>query len=215
MAMVGADLGEAIRSEMGFPLPVSSQLLGWGDALVSYLQTGIVTHVAGSVMGTAPSGGGALINGTATNGIISGLTGAAFASAVSGSAGYPGISGELQSYCNEIVDHIQTFGLVEFAPGTITGTCTNSSSSAGGLANGAGSGGLITNLDGTALASAIHSSVGYPGGVSGPLTLFCNALMNYIMANAEVSYASGTVTAICPSGGGSITNGAGANGIIS
>lgn len=136
------------------------------------------------------------------------------ATLVSAQAGYPGISSELQTYCDEIVDHIQSQGLVEFTAGEITGNCTNSPVSPGALAGGGGTGGEIIGLDGTVLANNIHTAVGYPGGVSTPLIQFCTAITTYIMDNAVVTYAPGSVTGSCPAGGGSLGAGTGIGGTI-
>lgn len=219
MPLVGSDLANQIRGDMGFPTPTSSQLIGWGGAVVQHIQTGIVEHASGDVTGTVPASGGPLSNGAATNGVISGLSGSGLASLVSAQAGYPGVSPQLQSYCEEIVNHIQNVGLVEFDPGNITGICTNTITPGGPvpgtLTAGAGIDGVITSLNGPQLADNIHSAVGYPGSTSGPLIQFCTALTTYIMDNAQVEYASGSVTGTCPAGGGSLQNGAGLGGIIS
>ena len=83
------------------------------------------------------------------------------------------------------------------------------------MSGGAGSGGTITGLDGSTLATAIHNSVGYPGSVSSELIAFCTSFTDYIMDNASAEYTSGNVTAICPAGGGSISAGSASGGTIS
>ena len=211
MAMLGADLATSIRVAMAFPEPNSEQMLGWGNAIVQHVQTGSVDNASGTVTGTVPPNGGPLQDGAATNGIISGLSGSTLASLVASEAGYPSVSAELSTICEEIVFHIQGFALVEFAAGSITGTCTNTTTTAGTF-TGTGSGGTLSGMNGGGLANAIHTAVGYPGSVSAKLTQFCSAIVNYIEANAEVSYS--TVTGTCSAGGGSLIGGTASNGTI-
>lgn len=216
MAMTGAGMAEAIRVAMGFPLPVSSQLTGWGNGVVGHIQSDAeVSHSSGDVTGTCPPSGGPLTGGAADNGAISGMTPGDMATEVMTEAGYPSVSSELTAFCEEIVDHIETFGVVEFGSGDITGTCTNTPVSPGSLAAGEGSSGFIKDLDGDTLADSIHTAAGYPGVTSTPLKNFCNAIVDYIMDNAEVTYSSGDVTGTCPAGGGPLTAGAASNGAIS
>lgn len=218
MAMTGAGMAERIRSDMGFPLPVSTQLTGWGTGVVTHIQAAaIVAHAPGTVSGTAPPVGGPLAAGAAagapgTN--ISGMSGSTMASLVQAAAGYPSVSSQLLTFCNEIVSHIETFGQVDFSSGNITGTCTNTLLSPGPLTGGAGSGGVISGLSGSTLASAIHSAVGYPGGVSSQLIAFCSAVVGYIQDNGVAAYAASSVNGTCPAGGGGLIAGVGAGGTI-
>jgi len=217
--MTGVGLADKIRSDMGFPIPVSTELTGWGSGIVTHIKLGsLVAHASGTVSGTAPPAGGPLSSGIATGtpgANISSMSGATMAGLVQIGAGYPSVSSELSTFCDEIVSHIQTLGQVDFASGEITGTCTNTVLSPGPLTGGAGTGGIVSGLNGDTLATAIHNAVGYPGAVSTPLKLFCNAITDYIEANASVAYASGAVTVTCPIGGGGLINGAGAGGLIS
>jgi len=216
MAMTGAGMAEAIRVAMGFPLPVSTQLNGWGTGVVGHIQgSATVDHLPGDVTGTCPGSGGALTGGAADDGTIFGMVAATMASAIETAAGYPSVSTELTKFCTEIISHIQGSGVVEFGSGDITGNCTNTALSPGDLEGGAGANGFIKSLDGPTLALAIHNSVGYPGGVSTPLTQFCTAIVDYIGANAVASYSSGNVTGGCPAGGGALEFGGGTNGVIS
>ena len=211
--LVASAMADAIRSAMGFPTPVSAQLTGWATGVISEIHNAKVNNIAGTITGvTAP--GSPLSAGAGVGGIISAMSPSSMASSVQAAAGYPSVSSQLSTFCAQIVLHIQTMGTVTFAAGHITGTCTNTPLSPGPLVAGAGSGGKIIGLSGSTLASAIHAAVGYPGGVSAPLTNFCTAMVNYIMTNADVSYASGSVTGTCPTGGGPLSNGAGANGTI-
>ncbi len=213
MAMTGAGMAERIRSDMGFPLPVSQQLIGWGTGVVTHIQNAaLVNHASGLVTGTAPPSGGPLSSGAADQGLISSMTGSTMADLVEVNAGYGFVTSQLLTFCNEIVSHIESLGRVEFSSGDITGTCTNTAISPGPLSGGAGTDGFIKLLNGPVLAAAIHAAVGYPGSVSTPLIEFCTAVVGYIMDNAEVTHT--TVTATCPAGGGAITSGTGVNGTV-
>jgi hypothetical protein len=124
---------------------------------------------------------------------------------------YPSPTTELSAFCAQIALHVMTSGLVSFASGDITGTCTNTPLSPGPLAGGAGANGKISGLSGSTLATLVQAAVGYPN-VSAPLTAFCTAICNYIMANAVVSYT--TVTGLCPTGGGPLSLGTGIGGTV-
>jgi hypothetical protein len=212
--MVPSAMADSIRSSMGFPTPVSAQLTGWATGIIGELTGhGLVNNATGTITGTCAPGS-PLSSGAGAGGLISGLSGSRMATSVEGSAGYPSVSSELSAFCAQIVLHIQTAGIVTFTSGGITGTCTDTPLSPGPLVGGAGSGGKISGLSGSVLASAIHGAAGYPGSVSTPLTNFCTAIVNYIMANASVSYASGSVTGLCPTGGGSLSAGTGVNGTM-
>lgn len=211
--MIPSIMADFIRSSMSFPLPVSTQLLGWSTAIINELQTfGKVNNASGTITGTVPPSGGPLVNGAGSNGLISMLQATRLASAVVSSAGYPFTSTQVSQVCVEIVSHIQTLGTVSFATGNIQGVCTNSPITPGTLSGGTGVNGTISGLDGTILANAIHTSVGYPGMTSIKLIQFCTAIVSYIMANADVSYS--LVTGTCSAGGGSLIVGSASNGTI-
>lgn len=218
--LVPAALAERIRSEMGFPTPVSAQLLGWATGVIGEITANAkVNNAPGTITGTVPPAGGALISGAGMMGLISAMVGSSMATKVVAAVPYPFVSTQLTKFCVEIVSHIQTLGTVNFDAGNITGICTNAILPPailvpGSLTNGAGAMGYIIGLNGPVLAAAIHASVGYPGSVSTRLTQFCTAITGYIMDNAVVTYASGTVTGTCPGGGGSLGSGAGSNGTI-
>lgn len=212
--LVPADLADFIRTSMGFPTPVSIELTGWATGVIGEITSNArVNNASGTITGSCPPGG-SLSGGAGVDGLISSMSSSDMASRVVAAATYPFISARLQTYCDQIVSHIQTFGIVTFASGDITGSCTNTPLSPGSLAGGAGMNGMISGLDGTVLANAIHSAVGYPGTTSVRLTEFSTAIVTYIMNNAQVSYASGNVTGTCPAGGGSLSGGTGVNGTI-
>ena len=213
--MTAADMADAIRSAMGFPTPVSAQLQGWAQGVIEEITTSaLVNNATGTVSGTAAPVPGPLSAGSASGGLISGMSGSSMASKVANYAGYPSASAELIAFCTEIVSHITSMGTVDFASGNITGICTNTPITPGTL-TGAGSGGTISGLSGSTLASAVHGSAGFPGSTSAKLTQFCTALVNYLIANAEVSYSMGSVVGVCTPGGGPISAGTAIGGTIS
>lgn len=212
--LVANDLATAIRTGMGFPTPNSAQLVGWSSGVISHLiSAGIVNFAPGTITGST-SPGGSLSSGAGSGGIVSGLSGSAMAPLVASGAGYPGVSSILQIYCNQIAIHIMT-GLVTFDPGNVTGSCTSTPLSPGPLVSGAATNGKLNGLSGPTLANLIHSAVGYPGSTSSKLIQFCTAICNYLMANASVTFLTGTVTGVCPPGGGPLSAGAASGGMFS
>lgn len=214
MSMSPPSMADLIRSTMGFPTPVSSQLLGWASGVIQEITSNaLVSNLPGTITGTTAPGS-SLSNGAGMGGLIAGMSGGSMASKVVAAVPYPYTSTQLTAFCNQIVLHIQSLGMVNFDSGNITGTCTNTPLSPGPLVAGAGSNGKIIGLSGPTLAAAIHAAVGYPGGVSLRLIQFCTAIVSYIMDNAAVSYATGTVNGLCPPGGGPLSAGAGVGGTI-
>lgn len=211
--LVIADFAQVMKNSLGFgAFATTSETTGLADAIISHLGTsGIVTHASGTVTGLCPAGS-PLQNGAATGGVISGLVPATLASLMQVKMGKPNVSSQLSGFATAFTTHLMT-GLVNFAAGDITGDCTNSSESPGILANGAGTGGTITALDGSAFALLIASGLGQPN-VSSELQQFADDVVSYIQDNAEVTYSAGSVTGIAPSGGGPLSAGAGAGGQI-
>lgn len=210
--LVYTDMADFIRTSMGFSPPTSTQLKGWSNGICTHLITqGLCNIAPGLVTGICPAGG-SLINGAATNGLIVGLDYTVLAPLVVGFAGYPFPSTILLAFCQQIVIHIETLGRVSFASGNITAICTNTALSPGSLSAGAGTNGVISGLDGTILATAIHGAAGYPGSVSTKLIQFCTAVCDYLMTNASVTFLPGTVTGSCPIGAGPLSAGAAVGG---
>lgn len=217
MAMVGADLAEAIRVAMGFPLPVSSQLSGLASAIVSHLSsTSVVSFAPGSVTGVAPLPPAppfpALQTGAASNGLIVGPTGAVLAPLVQSMAGYPSVSAELLGMCTAICTHYTTKSKVAFATGKVVGVCTNTLITPG-VFTGTATDGTLSGLVGDDLADEIHAAAGFPGSTSAPLKAMANAITTYILANAVAL--GGVMTGVAPAPSGPITAGAGTGGTVS
>lgn len=98
--IVGAAVAADVQAGAGYP-GISSELSGFGSGLASYVQANaIVTYT-----GPGPS--------FFTGGTISGLVGAAFASVLQGSMGYPSVSSELLGMATAITDHIVANAEVE------------------------------------------------------------------------------------------------------
>lgn len=162
MALSGSGLAEEIRSAMNFPSPTSTQLIGWATGIVEEITTnGMATF--GTIAGPHP---------------ISGLTGSSMAGKVANYAGYPGVSAQLLNFCTAIANHIMTNGVVTYAgpppaPPAIPPSAAWYT------------GGTISGLSGSLMASDVASAVGFPG-VSAPLLNKCTAIANHIMTNAQV-----------------------------
>lgn len=214
MAMTGFGLAERIRSDMGYPAPVSKQLIGWGTGVVEHIQkAAIVNHLPGTITGVTAAGSSLAAGAGLPAGIISAMSGSEMAELVVRYAGYGSVSEQLRCFCGEIVRHIETQGKVKFDSGNITGQCTSTLLSPGPLV-GAGNSGDVVFLSGVILANNVHSHCGYPGSVSQLLIKFCTAVTNYIMENADVSYKNGQVTGVCPPSAGPLAAGTGINGKI-
>jgi len=212
MAMDATALAEEIKEAIGqSPEPTSKKNKEMAKDIVNHLKTAIVNHaIPGSVTGTAGAPGGPLANGAATGGVITLVP----ADLIGRFVATFGISTpEIIGMATAITTHVMT-GLVEFASGTITGTCTHTPLNPGPLVGGAGSGGEITGLEGSTLATLMASLMAKPG-ASEELEKMCTAIVDHISSNAEVTYTSGTVTATCPAGGGPIAAGIAAVGTIS
>ena len=213
MSMNATAMATAIQVEMGFPSPPSEELIGWSSGLIAGLTAASFSNPPGTIVGICDPGGPLLL-GAGTLGVITGMIPATIASDIAEGAGYLGVSSQLSSFCAQIVTHIQTLGLITFEPNSVIGVCTNTPISPGAMI-GKASGGKISGLSGSVLAAAIHSTVGYPGVVSGSLTSFCTGMVNYIMDNADFAYPDGQVTGACPPGSGPLSGGTGVQGVIS
>lgn len=198
----------AVLDKDGAPIATTDQMKTYAEAVITTLQTGIVSHITGTVNGvTAP--GSPLVAGAALGGLVANLLPTTWASIVSG--GNPLANpAMLVTDSTQSTAYLTSSCLVNFIAGTITGTCTNTPVSPGPLAAGAGTGGLILGLVGAAWAAAVMPPSGNP-----ILTQnLYNAIAGYIMTNAEVEYASGGIIGTCPAGGGPLVAGTGVGGTI-
>lgn len=126
------------------------------------------------------------LNGSATFGNmqsghpISGLSGAAMAGfIIAASAGfYPNVSTQLLNFCTAVANHITSNGTVEYsgpppAPPAVPPSAAWFT------------GGTVSGLDGSAMATEVAASVGYPS-VTPELIGFCTAIADHINNNAQV-----------------------------
>lgn len=222
MPMVGSDLADFIKSNMGFDqYPMSNQLAGISNDIVNHLKTGTVSNLPGTVTGTAPPTGGLLgsslppvpgPDGAATNGVIvlvpADLQGRFVATFGQSTPQILALATTLSSFF--------ITGVADFAKGNITGNCTNVAVPApapGPLLLGMGVNGTIKSLVSSTLASNLAAAFGQPS--SNPkLDGLAAAITDYVSNNATLAYAIGSVVAICPAGGGPITLGAATGGTI-
>lgn len=208
MPLKDAALAVEIKDSLGFgALETSGKNSDFAGGIVKHIKTGIVAFAPGTITGNAPSSGGPLSNGAGKGGKIAlipagleGLLAAAFGA----------VTPEIKGMANAITTHIVTAGSVTFKSGSITGTCSNSSSSPGVLA-GAGANGIIEGLNGAALAALMASGI-KQGAPSPQLLKMCDAICKHIMTNAKVTLP--VVTGVCAAGGGPITGGTAAGGTI-
>ena len=209
--LVASDLADLMKDALGFgDFDTSDENLGFAEAIVEHLQTAVVNHLPGSILGIAPPSGGPLTNGEAVP--VPGNILLVPADLVAGLSAKLGQSTpEIAGIAEAISEHFLTAG-VQFETGDITGTCTNTPASPGALI-GEGTGGKIVFLSGPILAAEMADGINQPS-VSPELLELANAIVDYVGDNAEVSYATGTVTGTAPAGGGPIPDGAGTGGTI-
>lgn len=192
----------------GKPTSVSTETQSYASGIIAALKAAVVSNAPGTISGVCAPGS-PLSGGFGVGGLIV-MTPAPMIAKTTG--GFPGLSQPLLSKENvAIVTYLAT-GLVSFAAGNITGQCTNTAESPGPLTNGAGSGGKIIGITGAAAMAAVIAATGF----NGPdMIKHYTALVDYIKDKAEVTYASGSVVGVCPSGGGPLGAGAGTGGTIS
>ena len=161
MALDASALSEEMRVAMGFPSPVSTQLLGWSMGVVEEVLNGFATF--GNVPSPHP---------------ISGVTGAGMASLIANYAGYGFVTPQLLNFCTAVADHITGSGIVTYIgpPPAPPGLQPPDAWFLGGT---------ISGLSGASMAADVAAAVGFPGG-SPQLLSQCTVIANHIMANAQV-----------------------------
>jgi len=106
-------------------------------------------------------------------------------------------SDESIGFARAIIKEFTLKGLVNFAPGGITGVAPPSG---GPLINGAGSNGIISGITGPSLASNIVLFAGFPG-ASAEVLQFAASFTSYVISTGKVAYKPGEVTGICSNTG--------------
>lgn len=189
------------------PTKISRQTLDKAKGIIAALKAGTVTNAPGTITGAAAAGS-PLSAGTGVGGVI--VLTAGPMQAITSQAIPPEAAANIAIENTAIIAYIST-GLVTFLSGSITGTCTNTAIAPGPLTGGAGTGGRITGLTGAAAAVFVAAATSS----SGPDSLqHYEAIIDYIVDVARVSYPSNGITGVCPSGGGPLSVGAGAGGTI-
>jgi hypothetical protein len=183
----------------GKTLPIPSQLKKYGLGIVASLKAATVANLLGTITGVAAAGQ-QLSNGLGTKGKIT-ITADAM---IAITKLKPPVA-EYEAENKAIIKYIGT-GLVEFPVGSITGKCTNTSSSPGPLTGGAGARGKITGLTAKGAVEVVEAAMGSKLGPD--MEVYYGALVDYIQKTAVVAYATGKVTGTCPSGGGPLAAGA-------
>lgn len=188
--------------------PPSPNLDGMAADIVSHLQTAVVSNPL--VLGVASPSGGPLIPGSGTS--IGGAMVLVPADLVAKFTISLGPTPEIAGMATALSTFFMT-GLVNFPPGTITGTSANTPVSPGPVI-GEGNNGIIVGLTGVALAPLISTAIGKGGLVTPELLGLCNAIALHVTANASAAYLTGTIIGTAPPAGGPIVA-AGVGGTIS
>ena len=218
MAMVVEDLAKALfdafsdtNDRTGNQAPLTSQAKAYARGVIAAITAGKamqpsvtgITKQASSLKNGA-SQGGKLLN------IVNGpMTGAIMGAFPESNAG------EMVKEHKAVCEYIVANAKVSFEPGTINGQCTSTAVSDGPLVAGKGRGGKISGLVGSALAAKVKGVFGAFPKIPEETDMipFYTALCDYIMENAEVSYASGMVVGTCPPSAGPLS-GSASNGKI-
>lgn len=189
------------------PIAVTAQMKAYADAVISTYKAAMFANAPGTITGTAAPGGPLMV-GTGAGGIVTGMSPSTWLGKTQ-----PAFGGAttLSQEAAASTTYLMSSSIIVFAPGDITGTCTATATSPGILLNGAGSGGKITGLVGTAWAAAVLGAIGIPGPLGAAVY---TALAGYIMANADCSYSSGSVVGTFSAGAGPLVAGAGTGGMI-
>ena len=187
--------------------PPSDQIKNYSKGIVAALKAGIVSHLPGTVTGITAAGA-PLSAGAATGGLAV-LTPAPMLAL--SCVGVPPVAAANIAKENTAVITYMMTGLINFASGGITGTCTSTPVAPGPLLLGAGANGQITMLTGAGAMAAVMAALGPMG--PDAIGLY-GAIMDYVMSEAVVTYAAGTVGGTCPAAAGPLALGFAAGGTI-
>lgn len=215
MSLVVADLADAINQALGpptdkdgNPIAATAQMTAYANAVITTMHAASFSHASGTVTATGLPAAPITL-GTALNGILASVSSGTWAGILA--AAFPGAT-TTAAEASASTGYIAASGKANFTSGKITGTCTATPTNPGILSAGTGANGRIGMLVGSAWATAVLSAIGL---ASGPLASgVYTAVANYVMTNAALAYASGSVTGAFPSGGGAMTAGTGAAGTI-
>lgn len=191
----------------GLPIAVTAEMETYAKAVLT-LKLATTAHAPGTVTGTTAPGA-PLVNGAAMNGLLVGFVPAPWLGELT--SGFPTADpSALAKDATLSVGYINGAAKINFQAGNITGTCTNTAEAPGPLAAGAGTGGTIDELNGSDWAKIVLPPLGDPAMAE----RVYQAISDYINEEAEVTYASGTVTGTCPPASGTLQAGTAAGGTI-
>lgn len=160
MPMSGPDLAQDLADALG-EKEVSDNLKGWANAVVTEIQSGVVTF--GNIPGPHP---------------ITALVGPRLAALIAQEAGYPGPTPELIAYAGAITAHVMTGTVTYKTP--LPNPPPLPPPAAWFLD------GTISGLAGPVLAQQIASALGQPA-PSSELLKKATAIVNHIQTNAVVT----------------------------
>ena len=195
----------------GIPLPPSDGIKAYASGFVKMLKAGLVTHLPGTITGSAPPGG-PLAGSKAEGGKILALLGLVMAGEAS--KGNPVVATQIGLEATALATYLMGAALVGLATGGITGNSTEvppPTPAPGPLVGAAGAPvGKISGLTGAAMAQVVALVTLQTGP---KIVEHYSKMAEFVMANAAVEYKVGTVVGGCT--GGQLTAGAGTGGIIS
>lgn len=191
------------------PISTTAEMMTYSSAIITTFQSAMTTHLVGTVTGVTTAGA-PLANGAAMNGLLLNFLSATWLGVMT--SGFPTANpANLNSEASASTGYISGAAMINFASGTITGTCTSTPVAPGPLVAGAGTMGTVDDLMGSDWASAVIP----PMGDSVLTENIYNAIVNYINTNAEVEYITGSVTGTCPPAAGPLAAGTAIGGLIS
>jgi len=197
------DINGEVKDGDGIIIGPPDGLTKYCQGFIAMVSVGIVSHLPGTITGSAAPGA-PLLAGAASGGKVVGLLGLT----MSAIAADPIVAPAMTQEADVIAGYIMASGLVSFQTGSIEGNSTETANP-GPLAVGRGTQGRFTGLTGAALANLVSAATG----TTGPKIIDqFDIMMNHLMDNAEVTYLPNTVLGIMT--GGSLTVGAGAGGTI-
>lgn len=139
------NLASAIVNNAGYGY-LTPQVTDFSTEIVNHLMSGLVAFSSGNITGTCTNtltNPGTLINGTGSNGTISGLNGTTLATAIHNMvfSMHAGPTPKLIQFCTAFTDYIMTNAIITYSSGNVTGSC---SSGGGPLSGGMGVNGTIS-----------------------------------------------------------------------
>lgn len=198
----------AAKDKDGNPIAVTPAMKTYANAIITTLKAGIVNNVPGTVTSTGAPGA-PIPDGAASGGLVSALIPATWVGVMV--SGNP--TSNPATLLNEATistGYLMSSSLIAFQVGGITGTCTATPVAPGILAAGAGTGGKLSGIDGSAWDAAL-AAVTQGGPLGKPIY---TAIADYVKDKIEATYLTGTVVGAFAIGGGPLIAGAGIGGTL-